>query len=108
LVASVRVWVSFDASSSANTLKMDAGLTIVFFLSPTERVLEDRRLDWLYVWLLLAEYISGLLIFDVCLMSTMIGLGPHCRSRRFHLFLRKEGKTEKRKDGKTAESQKET
>jgi hypothetical protein len=55
------LWVSFDfawgSSSSTNVLKMDAGLTIVFFLSPTERVLEDLRLDWLYVWLLLAEYI---------------------------------------------------
>jgi hypothetical protein len=68
------VWVSFDASSSANTLKMDAGLTIVFFLSPTERVLEGLlprpwggkglRLNacWLASWwLLLAEYISGFL-----------------------------------------------
>lgn len=58
--ASVRVWVSFDASSSANLLKMEADLTIGFFLSPTERVLEGRRLNacWLASWwLLLAEYI---------------------------------------------------
>ena len=79
-MTSMMLWVSFDfawgSSSSTNVLKMDAGLTIVFFLSPTERVLEDRRLldGRENVWLLLAEYISGLLIFDVCLMSTMIGL----------------------------------
>jgi len=85
LVASVRE-VSFDASSSANLLKMDAGLTIVFFLSPTERVLEDRRLnDWLAsCWLLLAEYIF--LIFGFCLMKSMIGLGPSCRAPGVHLF----------------------
>ena len=89
-VASVRVWVSFDASSSANTLKMEAGLTIGFFLSPTERVLEDRRLNaWLAkdCWLLLAEYILLVfLIFGFCLMKSMIGLGPSCRAPGVHLF----------------------
>jgi hypothetical protein len=84
------------SANEANVLRED--LTMFFFLSPTERRPEDRRLlllDCLLAWLI---NILGV-IFEFYLMKAMIRLAMEGRSLRRQLFLWKEDQKKDQKNG---------